>query len=103
LPAQFRAASGTILGDYHSGFFTYINPIRGLLRIVARPSETDGLGEESELGLTADRPPSESVVYETLPPEAWRELSPSVISDPLSRGIKNAYDPQNILNPGILG
>jgi FAD/FMN-containing dehydrogenase len=26
-----------------------------------------------------------------------------VVADPLSRGIKKAYDPSNILNPGILG
>jgi len=26
-----------------------------------------------------------------------------VVSDPLSRGIRNAYDPHHVLNPGILG
>jgi FAD/FMN-containing dehydrogenase len=30
-------------------------------------------------------------------------VSPSVVADPLSQGLKNAYDPQRILNPGILG
>jgi FAD/FMN-containing dehydrogenase len=29
--------------------------------------------------------------------------SPTVVADPLSQGIKKAYDPHNILNPGILG
>jgi len=33
----------------------------------------------------------------------WREVSPSVVSDDLSRGIKRAFDPHHILNPGILG
>ena len=103
LPAQFRSASGTMLADPLKNIFTYINPIRGVLRLVARPSSNDASSEESELGLSTDRPPDESVVYETLPAEAWPELSPSVTSDPLSRGIKRAYDPLNVLNPGILG
>ena len=44
-----------------------------------------------------------SVIFETLPAEVWPVVSPSVASDPLSRGIKKAYDPYSILNPGILG
>jgi hypothetical protein len=44
-----------------------------------------------------------SVIFEKLPAEVWPVVSPSVASDPLSRGIKKAYDPHNILNPGILG
>jgi FAD/FMN-containing dehydrogenase len=30
-------------------------------------------------------------------------VSPTVVSDALSRGIRKAYDPHNLLNPGILG
>lgn len=44
-----------------------------------------------------------SVVFERLPPAMWEVLSPSVSADRLSRGIKKAFDPANILNPGILG
>ena len=43
------------------------------------------------------------MIFEKLPPEVWAVVSPSAVSDPLSRGIKKAYDPHNILNPGILG
>jgi FAD/FMN-containing dehydrogenase len=46
---------------------------------------------------------SSEVIFETLPAEVWSQISPSVVADPLSRGIKKAYDPFNILNPGILG
>jgi FAD/FMN-containing dehydrogenase len=42
-------------------------------------------------------------VFEKLPPELWAAVSPSVVGDSLSQGIKRAYDPHNILNPGILG
>lgn len=44
-----------------------------------------------------------SVVFEKLPPSLWQTLSPSVTADRLSRGIKQAFDPANVLNPGILG
>ena len=43
------------------------------------------------------------MIFEKLPPDIWSAVSPSVVSDPLSQGIKRAYDPRNILNPGILG
>jgi FAD/FMN-containing dehydrogenase len=43
------------------------------------------------------------VIFEKLPAEVWPVVSPSVVSDPLSRGIKRKYDPHNVLNPGILG
>ncbi|MEO5580142.1 MAG: FAD-binding protein [Gemmatimonadaceae bacterium] len=42
-------------------------------------------------------------VFETLPANVWNEMSPTVKGDRLSRGIKAAFDPLNILNPGILG
>ncbi|MFL5604644.1 MAG: FAD-binding oxidoreductase [Gemmatimonadaceae bacterium] len=103
LPAQFRSVAGTILADSHPRFFTYINPLRGMLRLVERPSQNDASTSQSELGLGTEPPPSGSVVYETLPAEVWSEVSPSVTADPLSRGIKKAYDPFGILNPGILG
>ncbi len=42
-------------------------------------------------------------IFERLPGEMWDVLSPSVASDNLSRGIRNAFDPSAILNPGIMG
>ncbi len=44
-----------------------------------------------------------SVVFEKMSPQMWEALSPSVVADRVSRGIKHAFDPANILNPGILG
>ena len=46
---------------------------------------------------------SSSVVFEKLPADLWSSVSPSVVADPLSQGIRKAYDPHHILNPGILG
>jgi FAD/FMN-containing dehydrogenase len=44
-----------------------------------------------------------SVVYERMPAEQWNVLSSTVVGDRISQGIKKAFDPSNILNPGILG
>jgi FAD/FMN-containing dehydrogenase len=42
------------------------------------------------------------VIGEVLPDAAWRVL-PAPSGDRLSRGIKRAFDPHDVLNPGILG
>lgn len=41
-----------------------------------------------------------SVVGERLPPAAWDAL-PAPASDPLSTGVRAAFDPHHILNPGL--
>ena len=52
----------------------------------------------------ADSVPSGvTLVYEKLPVDMWQVLSPTVVSDRLSRGIMQAFDPHRILNPGIMG
>jgi glycolate oxidase FAD binding subunit len=47
--------------------------------------------------------PDATVIFERLPAALWPTLSPSVVSDRISQGIKRAFDPSNILNPGIMG
>jgi glycolate oxidase FAD binding subunit len=47
--------------------------------------------------------PDCTIVYESIPHDSWRERSPSVIADRISSGIRRAFDPHGILNPGILG
>ena len=47
-------------------------------------------------------PDGGTLVAETLPPAAWNTL-PAAADDRLSRGIRAAFDPAGILNPGILG
>lgn len=44
-----------------------------------------------------------TVIFERLPRDAWSRFSPTVIGDRLAQRVKNAFDPSNILNPGILG
>ena len=42
-------------------------------------------------------------VFERLPARLWPLLAGRPTADRLSRGIKHAFDPKRILNPGILG
>ena len=108
LPTRFLAATSSILADTEPRILISINPRRGVMRLVTRGDRD----VDSALGADAGSSPdfagdgqgaATSVIFEKLPAEVWPVVSPSVASDPLSRGIKKAYDPHNILNPGILG
>ena len=44
-----------------------------------------------------------TVIFERLPAPLWPELARPSTIDALSRGVKRTFDPDNILNPGILG
>ncbi|HUF28123.1 MAG TPA: FAD-binding protein [Gemmatimonadaceae bacterium] len=49
------------------------------------------------------RMPRVNVIGERLPGELWSRIAPSMVDDRLSRGVREAFDPDRILNPGILG
>lgn len=101
LPQRVVASAARILSDDVSGVYTSIDLRRGVIRVVA--GATDGTASSQEIAAGIERPESSELVFEKLPPELWSVVSPSVVADPLSQGIKHAYDPHNILNPGILG
>jgi glycolate oxidase FAD binding subunit len=44
-----------------------------------------------------------TIVCERMPRELWPLISPTVVGDKISQGIKRAFDPHGILNPCILG
>ncbi len=107
LPAQFLGTADRILSDDLPAVYTYIDPRRGVMRVVVgtngegRDDDVVTSGTSVEFGSDASR--STEVIFEKLPPEVWAQVSPSVVADRLSQGIRKAYDPHNILNPGILG
>lgn len=109
LPVQFVATSAAMLKDEMPGIFSYVNIHRGVMRIFTSPQAlrvAAGIpdGRTSvDLRVSSENPGEGVVVYEKLPAEVWPIVSPTVISDSLSQGIKKAYDPHGILNPGILG
>ena len=108
LPAKFLGASEEILSDDYPGVYTSIDPRRGLARVVVGGNEQNddvskpALGSSGDFQLNTDG--SSHIIFEKLPSaEIWAHVSPSVVADPLSQSIRKAYDPNNILNPGILG
>jgi glycolate dehydrogenase FAD-binding subunit len=44
-----------------------------------------------------------TIVCERMPRELWPLISPTVVGDRISQGIKRTFDPHGILNPCILG
>jgi glycolate oxidase FAD binding subunit len=42
-------------------------------------------------------------ILERLPVSEWQPLAPSAVIDKLSQGVRRAFDPDRLLNPGILG
>ena len=105
MPVRFIGASPEILADDFPHIYTSIDPRRGVMRIAVSANEKDG--EATGIGISrdfsTDGSDSSEIIFEKLPAEVWAQVSPTVVADPLSRGIKKAYDPNNILNPGILG
>lgn len=73
--------------------------MRGIVRCMLQR------GFESRDGAAAIARPLDSarLIPERLGRDAWRSLAPSSVSDPISLRVKQAFDPANVLNPGILG
>lgn len=71
---------------------------RGVVRVVL-PSAAESLIAERLRQL----PHGSTCVFEVLPANLWAQLSPSAASDALSTRIRNAFDPDRVLNRGILG
>ena len=76
----------------------HATPGLGIVRCILPPSA----GFEAVHSLTQECR-SVTIVCERMPREIWPIVSPTVVGDRVSQGIKRAFDPQNILNPGILG
>lgn len=74
-------------------------PIRGVVRAML-PAD-DGTLRPALTGRRASATCTR--VYERLPAALWERLAPTAVSDRLSQGIKRAFDPHDVLNPGLLG
>ena len=80
------------------GAMVHATPALGIVRCILTAS-TPPQSVESFVSSVSDA----TAVYERLPSSLWPLLSPSVTSDRISQGIKRAFDPKNLLNPGVLG
>ncbi len=70
---------------------------RGIVRVILPWSDETSLRAALSHSFAGTR------IHERLPVDLWRELAPSRTDDRLSRGVKLAFDPERVLNPGILG
>lgn len=80
----------------------HATPRRGVIRCIIPADATDD--ESARLrGLIQALRVDASFVAERLPTPLWSSLVPPTATDGLSRGIRAAFDPDRLLNPGILG
>jgi glycolate oxidase FAD binding subunit len=106
LPQRVIGHGARMLRDDIPAIRTCIDPRRGVVRVMvgSSPEEIDPGALRTDLDFgRGDGAASSEVIFEKLPLDIWSIASPTVVSDALSKGIKNAYDPLDILNPGILG
>jgi hypothetical protein len=69
-----------------------------------KQSSTDSVESGMPIDVPENGKDADTVlVFEKLPDDVWQVVSPSVVADSLSRGVKSVFDPHNLLNPGILG
>jgi glycolate oxidase FAD binding subunit len=80
--------------------FAHATALRSVARVVL-PNDDSGLpsaAADAIAALTRD-----VRVFERLPAASWPTLAPTAVADRISVGIRNAFDPHRVLNPGILG
>ena len=80
------------LGRPLSHAFIHATPMRGIVRFILPVNPTETLPTIS---------PRIKRFGERLSPELWPQFPPS--GSTLASRIKKAFDPRNVLNPGILG
>jgi glycolate oxidase FAD binding subunit len=83
-----------------SGGFAHATLQRSVARVVL-PNGANGLASGAAEALRSIT--RETRIFERLPASEWQSLAPSATTDKLSHGIRTAFDPDRLLNPGILG
>lgn len=72
---------------------------RGIARCIVPADDDEAVGRLLRASARFDG----TVIFERLPGSVWERVAPPPAADRLSRGIKQRFDPMNVLNPGILG
>ena len=83
-----------------SGGFAHATLQRSVARVVL-PNGPNGLDAGAADALRSVA--RETRIFERLPASEWQTWAPSAVIDKLSRGVRDAFDPDRLLNPGILG
>src|SRR5687768_62674 len=110
LALTWRAARRSV--ERFHGASVHATVGRGVVRCIIPQAAIDGASANLHPGSNEAhplvralgiRPPTPGRVFERLPKPLWPVLAPPPANDRLSRGVRSAYDPHGILNPGILG
>jgi glycolate oxidase FAD binding subunit len=81
----------------------HATPRRGVVRCII-PVDAEGNEDFARLrGIIGALRVDASLVAERLPASLWTSLVPPAATDPLSRGMRALFDPDHVMNPGILG
>ena len=91
------AAARAATGD--SAAFVHATIGRGIARCIIPAADEAAVDRLLDAAARFDG----TVIFERLPEIAWVRTAQRSGSDRLSRGIKQRFDPMNVLNPGILG
>jgi len=93
-------ATATRLASSVNGGFAHASVLRPVARVVL-PNEEDTLAPVAADALRALT--REARIFERLPAPLWESLARTAVGDRLSTGVRLAFDPERLLNPGILG
>jgi glycolate oxidase FAD binding subunit len=106
LPSRFAETwlSTSRVVERWPGTMRHGDPGRGVVRCIL-PLDSDGTPDVAVASLRAalDVPFDGTRIYERLLAPVWDVLAPTRAADRLSQGVKSAFDPHHVLNPGILG
>ena len=102
LPAQFATTwrDAARITERWPGSYRQGDPGRGVVRVVL-PLEDDA--SEASLRAALEIPFDGTRIYERLPAALWPVLAAVTMRGAIDRGVKAAFDPHHLLNPGIFG
>ncbi len=102
LPSRFATTwydAGRI-AERWPGSHRHGDPGRGVVRVVL---PLDGRTSDASLRAALEVPFEGTRIYERLPDTLWPVLAPTAMHGAIDRGVKSAFDPHHLLNPGIFG
>jgi len=97
--AETWAAAERIAATVDGGF-AHASVLRSVARVVL-PNEGGALAPATVAALRDDTLGRR--IFERLPAALWPALAPTPAGDRLSLRVRDAFDPQRVLNPGVLG
>ena len=99
LPARLAELWATASARSEPAGFAHATVGRGVVRCVIGAGDD---GEHALAQLLAAIPPDVTCIPERLPAAEWARIA-AAADDRLSRGVRDAFDPQRLLNRGLLG